>query len=179
VVSLLNEYHGKMVETVFRHGGTLDKFLGDGIMAYFGGPVPDLEHPLHAVQCALDMVTELGRLNLERTARGELPLRIGVGVHTGRVVLGDVGAPKRRLEFTAIGDAVNLAARIEGLTKIHNTPVLVSQATRDRVADLIPCREAPAVEVKGKRGAVVTFIPGTLATNTTVEGVQAAPSARI
>jgi adenylate cyclase len=101
----------------------------------------------------------LGRLNEARVARGEVPLRIGVGINTGPVVLGDVGSPEHRLEFTAIGDAVNLASRIEGLTKQHDAAILVSESTRRGVGDRIPFEGAPLASVKGKRAPVATFRP--------------------
>ena len=160
VVSMLNEYHERMVETIFKHSGTLDKFIGDGIMAYFGAPVADPRHPRNAVACAIEMQSELLSINEARAKRGEPILRIGIGVHTGSVVVGDIGSPKRRLEFTAIGDAVNLASRIEGLTKVHGVVALVSQATRDRVGDAYAWTEAAPMPVKGKSEPVRTFIPG-------------------
>ncbi len=159
VVAMLNEYHERMVETIFKHSGTLDKFIGDGIMAYFGAPVADESHPRHAVACALAMQDDLAAINAARSGRGEPVLRIGIGVHTGSVVVGDIGSPARRLEFTAIGDAVNLASRIEGLTKVHGVVTLVSQATRDRVGDAYAWTEAAPMAVKGKSEPVRTFIP--------------------
>jgi len=159
VVRLLNEYYDHMVERIFQHGGTLDKFIGDGIMAYFGAPLPDADHAVHALECALAMLDELTRLNVERARRGEPALRIGVGLHTGVAVVGDIGSPARRLDYTAIGDTVNVASRIEGLTKEAGTPVLVSAATRERVGARYSWRAFPPMQVKGKTEPLALFAP--------------------
>ena len=127
LVQLLNRYFAAMSEVIHKHRGTVDKFVGDGLMAIFGAPEP-LERPeQHALEAAQEMLERLGQLNRELAAAGETPLRIGIGLHTGEVVVGHVGSQERH-EYTAIGDVVNVASRIEGLNRVVDFAVVCSEA---------------------------------------------------
>ncbi len=127
VVSLLRTFHDHMERAVFNNHGTLDKFLGDGIMATFGTPDATPEDPTNALKCAGEMITSMDEWNVQRTQEGLEPIKLSVGIHYGDVVLGDIGSA-RRLEFATLGDAVNVSARLEAMTRELDTQVVVSDA---------------------------------------------------
>jgi adenylate cyclase len=131
-MALLREYLAIFEEAVFAHEGTLDKFLGDGLMATFGTPEPGPEDATNAVRCARMMGERIVSWNAKRIAAGLEPLRIGIGLHHGEVVLGDIGG-EQRMEFAVIGDTVNVANRIEALTRKLDIAILASQDVMDAV----------------------------------------------
>ncbi len=135
VIELLRRFHGLMEKTVFDHGGTLDKFLGDGIMATFGTPDPRPEDAANALKCAEAMLHEIDRWNQQRLDRDQTPIQLSIGVHRGEVVLGDIGS-ERRLEFATLGDAVNVASRLEALTRELNVRLIVSDAAKQSADDI-------------------------------------------
>jgi PAS domain S-box-containing protein len=132
VIDLLRRFHGLVEEAVFGHDGTLDKYIGDGVMATFGTPRPGPRDATNAVACARDLVRGLNRWNRERTVAGQRTLRIGVGLHYGEATLGNVGSA-RRFEHTVVGATVNLASRIEQLTRSLDIAILISEAVVDAV----------------------------------------------
>lgn len=157
-VQLLNDFYRAMVEVVFRHGGTLDRLTGGGLTACFNAPFEQPEHARSGVACALEMVDALASINADRAARGEAPVRIGVGVHTGDAIVGNVG-PAGRREYTAIGGTVDLASTIEALTKSRGPWVLVSAATRAEAQGDFDWAAAAAVEIGGAREPMMTYSP--------------------
>ncbi|MFQ6537744.1 MULTISPECIES: CHASE2 domain-containing protein [Aphanothece] len=149
-VRQLNRYLGEMVDVITAHGGTVDKFIGDAVMAVFGSPIGRGTQPeaLAAVRCALEMRRALNRLNHEWTAEGLTPLDNGIGLASGEVIVGQIGSP-RRMEFTVIGDKVNLASRMEGLTRTAGAPILFDESTAGLVGEVVPVRGLGEQNVKG------------------------------
>ncbi len=129
VVGRLNEYLTAMTRVVFKHGGTLDKYLGDGLMAIFGAPVDYPDHVRRAITAAVEMQKEIDVLNKNWVQKGQPPLNIGVGINSGSVLVGNVGSPER-MDYTVIGEDVNLASRVEGLTKNYNTLIVISERSK-------------------------------------------------
>lgn len=147
VVNTLNEYFEVMVEVLFKHGGTLDKFVGDEIIGLFGAPIEMDEAPFKAVACALEMMQVLNEFNRTRASENMPPIRIGVGINTGPVIFGAIGSSKA-LQYTAIGDAMNVASRLVGIAKPGET--IISADTFEFVSDRVDAVALPPVRVKGK-----------------------------
>jgi adenylate cyclase len=157
VVGMLNEYFTRMVEIVFTHRGTLDKFVGDMVMALFNAPLDDPAHADHAVEAALDMIQELEALNRKWAAEGRFAgLDIGIGINTGPMIAGNIGS-EAIMSYTVIGDAVNLGARLESLNKQYGTRIIISDATRQRLTGRYSLKALGDVVVKGKSEPVAIF----------------------
>jgi adenylate cyclase len=148
-VSMLNEYFTLMVDCIQLEGGMLDKFIGDALMAAFGLPEPQADDADRAVRTAIAMIRSLEQWNTARVAAGLPRIDMGIGVNTGSVVVGNIGSPKR-MDFTMIGDGVNLAARLEGACKEYHAHILVSDVTHQQLKGVYRTREVDWVVVKGK-----------------------------
>ena len=151
VVELLNEYFSEMTDLIFESGGTLDKYLGDGIMAVYGAPLPKPDDALRATKTAIEMQRALVALNRDWENRGQQPLRMGVGVNTGPVTAGNIGSAKR-MDYTVIGDAVNLASRL--CSNAAGGQILVSESTYSQLNGSVPAQRLDPIRVKGKETPV-------------------------
>ncbi|MCX5852409.1 MAG: adenylate/guanylate cyclase domain-containing protein [Deltaproteobacteria bacterium] len=149
LVHLLNEYLTAMTDVVFKYDGLLDKYMGDAIMAVFGAPLDQPDHPMRACTTALVMMEELRKLQKKWAGEGKPVLNIGVGVNTGDMVVGNMGS-QMRFDYTVMGDSVNLGSRLEGINKEYGTNIVISEYTHERVKDELRCRELDSVRVKGK-----------------------------
>jgi adenylate cyclase len=156
LVHLLNEYLTVMTNVVFKYDGTLDKYMGDAVMAIYGAPLDQPDHPHRACRSALDMIEELKRLNEKWIREGKRPLDIGIGINTGMMMVGNMGS-EQRFDYTVMGDAVNLGSRLEGANKNYKTNILISEFTQERVKDAFVCMELDSVQVKGKLKPVRIF----------------------
>jgi adenylate cyclase len=152
LVSLLHDFLNPMSNIIINQGGTIDKYMGDAIMALFGAPLVQADHPRMACRAALEMAAILAALNQEWAGQGRPPLRIGVGVNTGPVAVGNMGSD-RLFDYTAIGDNVNLASRLEGLNKFYGTNILISETTAQALENGFILRDVDQVRVKGKAQA--------------------------
>ena len=168
VVSLLNEYFTEMTRVVFRHGGVVDKFMGDAVLAVFGSPVAHADDAQRALKTALDMHQALQTLNARWQGRGAPLLHIGVALHTGDVVAGNIGSPER-MEYTVIGDTVNVASRLESLNKTHGTWMLLSETTLAALGQTPGVRDVGSTEVRGRHQSVRLY------TVDAPDGANAAP----
>ncbi len=149
VVKTLNEYLAEMTHAIIDFDGTLDKFMGDGILAYWGAPLPQANHPELAARCALEMLRRLKLLHAKWAKEGTEPLCCGIGLHTGEVIAGNIGAEGKKMEYTVIGDAVNLTFRIQNESRKANAPVM-TEALYDRIRELVVVEPLGPVLVKGK-----------------------------
>jgi adenylate cyclase len=157
IVDILNRYFSLQVEIIFRHQGTLDKYIGDAIMAFWGAPTEQPDHARRALLAARDMEQALLRFKQELGEEGGA-FDIGIGLNSGEAVVGFIGSPEHRQDYTVIGDTVNTASRIEGATK-DRARILVSDATRHAVGDICRFRDHGEVRLKGKGEAVRLFEP--------------------
>ncbi|MEG3638677.1 adenylate/guanylate cyclase domain-containing protein [Magnetococcus sp. PR-3] len=156
VVTLLNEYLTEMSQAIFAQGGTIDKFLGDGILAVFGAPMDNPQHSSAALQAAQQMQERLQALNERWQAQGHPALQMGIGLHSGEVIAGNIGSAER-MEYTVIGDTVNLASRIESLTKDYPCSILLSEQTQEQLPSTMRTRFIAETAVRGRTGLIKLY----------------------
>jgi class 3 adenylate cyclase len=156
LVHLLNEYFTAMTRIILKHGGTVDKFIGDAIMAFWNAPVEEKDHAKLACTAALEQVAALKELQKSWSERGMPLIHIGCGIHSGPAIIGNMGS-EERFDYTAIGDTVNIASRLEGLTKEHEADIIISESTYEQVKDAFHCKKLGAAKVKGKEVHVVIY----------------------
>jgi len=156
VLVFLDDYFGRMSQIVKGHDGVVGKFLGDGLLAFWGVPDRLDDHAARAVKAARDMRRAVRELNQHREKHGEAPIKIGIGIHTGPVAAGMLGG-QLQSEYTVIGDAVNVASRIEGLTKEHGVDVLVSETTWAQLGETVPTRKVGEGAIRGRKEPVVLY----------------------
>lgn len=154
---LMNEFLTPMTRIIHEHRGTIDKYMGDAIMAFWGAPLPDKQHAKHALNAALQMQVEMVKVSEGFVKRGWPAIKMGFGLNTGNMVVGNMGS-SFRMAYTVMGDSVNLGSRIEGLTKNYGVDIIVSEFVKAQVPDMI-YRELDIVRVKGKDNAVAIFEP--------------------
>ncbi|MBI4141376.1 adenylate/guanylate cyclase domain-containing protein, partial [Candidatus Woesearchaeota archaeon] len=150
LVSLLNEYLTAMTTIILKHHGTVDKFIGDAIMAFWNAPLTDEQHAENACRATIAQIKELKKLQPQWAAQGYPQIDIGCGLNTGEVVVGNMGS-NDRFDYTAMGDTVNLGSRLEGLTKTYGAHIIISETTHTLVKEKFKCRKLDAVKVKGKK----------------------------
>ncbi|HAR63968.1 MAG: hypothetical protein DKM50_12990 [Candidatus Margulisiibacteriota bacterium] len=158
VVKLLNEYFEVMINSIHLNSGTLDKMIGDAIMAFWNSPILIEDHSLRAVETAFRMQELMVVMNEKWKKDGYPHLRIGIGINTGEAIIGNIGS-STRLDYTAIGDNVNLASRLEGLCKVYSAKIVISEFTYAYIKDIFPCRILDNVRVKGKLNPIAIYEP--------------------
>ena len=156
IVTMLNEYFEIMVHIINRNGGVVDKFIGDAIMAVWGVPNENVNDASNAVNASLEMRIALEDLNEKRISRGQVPIKIGMGLHSGEVISGQIGS-NERMEFTIIGDTVNVASRIEGSTKSFGVDLLISNEVVEKIGHQFIITNAGKVKVQGKKDHLELF----------------------
>ena len=149
VTSILNEYFSEMEPIVKKYNGIINKFIGDAIMAIFGEPIQDDNHPANAVKCGVEMLRKVEELRKKWENEGKPQIEIGIGINTGEVFVGNIGS-ENRMEYTVIGDTVNLASRLESYNKTFNTNILISTTTHEATKDITEVRKIPDIEIRGK-----------------------------
>ena len=154
----MNRYLGAMTDVVEAHGGFVDKYIGDGILAVFGAPLADAAHARNAVSAALACQRALDELDLHDLLPSAKRLVARIGINTGEVLVGNIGSP-RRFNYTVMGDAVNLASRLEGANKQHGTRILISETTASALTDAFELREIDTITVKGREQPVRVYEP--------------------
>ena len=156
LIEVLNRYFTPMTQSVLENGGMLDKYIGDAVMAFYNAPVDVEKHAEASCRSALSMIERLNKLNKELVSEGISPIRIGIGINTAEVVVGNIGSEAKK-DYTVIGDGVNLASRVEGLTKNYSVEILITEFTVAQLSDEFLYREIEPVKVKGKDEAVLLY----------------------